>query len=47
MRNVPDDWDNYWVTCGDCGGRYHASEFCEACEDEDETVEPDDEEDEE
>ena len=24
--NVPDDWDNYYTSCGRCGRRYHASE---------------------
>ena len=25
MRNVPDDWDGYWHTCGACKRPYHAS----------------------
>lgn len=34
MRNTPDDWDNYYCTCPDCGNRYHASEGYCPCEDE-------------
>jgi len=26
MTNVPDDYDSYWVTCPECGKKYHASE---------------------
>ena len=39
MRNVPDDWDCHWLTCGACGKEYHASgtttcgcEPCSVCE---------------
>jgi len=28
--NLPDDWDNNYEFCNDCGGRYHAS-LSEAC----------------
>lgn len=41
MLNVPDDWDQHWVTCPHCERRYHASEggcdcpgrkvYCEHC----------------
>jgi predicted amidophosphoribosyltransferase len=24
--NVPDDWNDYWTVCSECGSRYHASE---------------------
>ena len=35
-RNVPDDWDRYWLNCEYCGARYHASEGgCDACPPED------------
>ena len=33
MRNVPDDWDCCWATCGRCGARYHESEGGCECED--------------
>ena len=26
IRNVPDDWDNYWYKCTRCGQRAHESE---------------------
>jgi len=26
MNNVPDDWNDHYRKCGDCGSRYHASE---------------------
>lgn len=29
MRNTPDDWDSYWVSCAACGRRYHLSEYCD------------------
>ena len=32
-RNVPDDWNQYWTVCSRCGASYHASEWCEVCED--------------
>jgi len=25
MRNTPDDWDQYYYLCPDCGKKYHAS----------------------
>jgi len=31
-RNVPDDWDYYWIKCSNCGRRYHASEGGCECE---------------
>jgi hypothetical protein len=34
-RNLPDDWDCYWRTCGRCGQEYHASEGGCDCEPED------------
>jgi len=33
VSNVPDDWDAFWVTCIDCGKRYHASEGGCGCTD--------------
>ena len=32
-RNVPDDWDSYWSTCGTCGSKCHGSEGGCDCED--------------
>lgn len=32
MSNVPDDWYCYFLTCDECGSRYHASEYgCTSC----------------
>lgn len=31
-NNVPDDWGNYYVTCPECGFKYHASEGGCDCE---------------
>jgi len=31
--NVPDDWDQYWMTCNLCGQRYHASDGGCSCTD--------------
>jgi hypothetical protein len=32
--DLPDDWHAYWLTCADCGVRYHASGTDECgCED--------------
>lgn len=28
MKNVPDDWDQYWIKCPYCDRWYHASEYC-------------------
>ena len=38
MRNVPDDWDNYWSKCSECGEKTHASDghYCEPEEEEEE-----------
>ena len=45
MSNLPPDWGNYYGTCMDCGGRYHASGTeqcdCEECERCEETTAPD------
>ena len=32
MRRTPDDWNSHWIQCEYCGHRYHASEYCEQCE---------------
>lgn len=32
MRNLPDDWDNFWTTCPGHGVKYHMSEWCPVCE---------------
>ena len=38
--NVPDDWNNYWFKCPDCGSRCHASEgSCDFCDIRDEDYE--------
>ena len=38
LRNVPDDWDNFWNTCPQ-GHRWHASDGrCEDCEEAYETA---------
>jgi len=41
--NVPDDWDNYYIKCPDCGRKYHASETYCPCEDEEDSEDKDSE----
>ena len=47
MRNVPDDWCQYYYTCSICGGRAHASGtdecYCTPCKDCGEYCDPDEE----
>ncbi len=33
MSNLPDDWNDYWYTCHECGKKYHASEGGCGCTD--------------
>ena len=32
-NNVPDDWNNFWTRCNECGHKWHLSEgpCCEKC----------------
>lgn len=42
--NTPDDWDNYYRTCSNCGRTWHASEGgceCEFDDEEETNEEPD------
>ena len=38
IRNVPDDWDNYWYKCTRCGQRAHESEQHDCKEEQSYTV---------
>jgi uncharacterized OB-fold protein len=46
-NNTPQDWNNYYYKCSECGSTYHASEYyCDNCyetenETENETDQPD------
>jgi hypothetical protein len=33
MRNVPDDWNEYWTECQRCGNQYHLADGCCNCYD--------------
>ena len=40
MKNTPDDWPDYFVTCPSCKRRYHASEGGCECEADQEDIYP-------